>query len=863
MRPAALMLAMVLWAATATAASAQTPPAGGALPGAPVMLVVDTSGSMGEQDDNGGEKIEGAKLALLDYVGSVDDEALLGLWTYPGSTGGCDPGGQLIGVGTVNPERMSAKIRGLVADGDTPTAEAMRAAVAELDEAGYERGTLVLVSDGESTCDDPCEAAREIAGRGFELDAITVGFRISESGREQLECIANALDGRYLDVEQGDELRRTLDALGRPKLEVALGSTGPLRVVGGGDYIDVHATLTNSGDIPATGVVAQFSTGVDGVDVRRPVTHLGNVEPAASRTVNWRVRADIGLVGKTPNFSVVVRALNADQSATADGELFVEGVDEGADAGPILMKPGTIAILGDSFSSGQGSDSYDPKTDGQDNGCHRSPTKTYVVTAFPKDTTVLACSGAVTSDIETPNYDWGEDAQVDQLTAIQKPRGNSIRPARAVVMTIGGNDAGFPVLAESCIFALESCTEMIRTGLPFKPWESASRSAWERSVFGEDLSGDTLKTRLMAAYTAVNKSLNARSVYDKRGGAAPILVPGYPLPIPLSGRSCAPMGFWIYPRGVVSPKLRPQTPVGTQYWVDSAEIFFLAGFTIKLNGIVESAVREVQENEHLPVFYVDPTEMAFQPRHTLCDSGLGDSTTAPWARSLTSFNFAGLNLDQLARLVGPGNAPWENATVRQVLFGKTAVERGSEEIAHPNAKGYAAETREILRWTQSRAAATAVKVTQAAEAQDEASTSWRASNVDLGQLRPGPPITLQGGTSYPVTLDGFAPNAPLRVEVRSTPRLLGEAFADAGGRVSTRVALPPDLEDGAHELVISGAGAGQQAKVTRIAFEYDAPLRLTFVGAALGGGAVSLALGLLLLGVSALLSRWAARVSEA
>ncbi len=97
---------------------------------------------------------------------------------------------------------MSAEIRKLVPDGDTPTAEALRAAYQTLKDSGKTRGTLVLVSDGESTCEDPCEAAKEISADGFEIDAITVGFQISDGGREQLECISQALDGRYLDVRR-------------------------------------------------------------------------------------------------------------------------------------------------------------------------------------------------------------------------------------------------------------------------------------------------------------------------------------------------------------------------------------------------------------------------------------------------------------------------------------------------------------------------------------------------------------------------------------------------------------------------------------------------------------------------------------
>ena len=854
-------LAVLLWAvAPAGVAGGQT--AGGAAQGAalavaPVMLVVDTSGSMGDEDtNNGGTKIEGAKLALLDYLGSVDEEAFVGLRTYPAAAGGCDSGLRRIGIGKVDPERMSETIRGLEPAGDTPTAEAMRAAVQDFSSAGYDRGTLVLVSDGESTCDNPCEAAKEIKGRGFDLDAITVGFRISEAGREQLECIANALDGRYLDVEEGDELRSTLDALGRPKLEVVLGSPGPLRAVGGGDYIDVQATLTNRGDIDASGVVAQFTSDEAGVDVRRPVTHLGNLEPTGSRTINWRVRADVRLIGKTPDFTVVVRALNADRSATVDGEIFVEGIDRAQDAGDILKKPGRIAILGDSFSAGEGADIYDPKTDSDSNGCHRSPTLTYIATAYKNDTTVLACSGALTHHIDAPG-DFGMRSQILQLAELQGAGTNTLRPARAVAMTLGGNDAGFPGLAASCILALESCTKTILPAIPFKPWERHSRFEWEKDALKAQRKADLVK-----AYKVVHETLNRRAMYEKRGGAAPILVMAYPLPIPLSGRSCAPMGFWTLPQGVISKDFKLQAPLRTHYWVDNDEIFFLAGFTIKLNGIVESAVRQARI-EGVPVFYIPPTEMAFQPRHTLCDSGLGDSATTPWARGLASFNFGGLNLDQVAKLVAPGDAPWKTPAVRTALFGKTAADRGKQEIAHPNAKGYLAETSAILRWSRSTAADNALEFLRTVGPQDGAPTSWRASDVDLGQLRPGTSINLQGGTTYPVTLGGLAPGSPLHLEVRSTPRLLGEATADTNGRVATRVAVPRDLEDGGHHLVLSGTDPNGQPKVVRIAFHYDAPYRPTFIQATAGSSAIALMLGLLALGLSALLSRWADRRDSA
>ena len=76
----------------------------------------------------------------------------MGLRTYPAGSGGCDNGSLRFSVEPRDPAQMAAEIRALAPDGDTPTAEAMKQAVGDLKSAGYDHGTLVLVSDGESTC---------------------------------------------------------------------------------------------------------------------------------------------------------------------------------------------------------------------------------------------------------------------------------------------------------------------------------------------------------------------------------------------------------------------------------------------------------------------------------------------------------------------------------------------------------------------------------------------------------------------------------------------------------------------------------------------------------------------------------------
>lgn len=812
-------------------------------PGAadPLILVVDVSGSMDEEDDNGTRKIDGAKLALLDYLDTVEPGSLMGLRTYPDQRGGsCNSGRVAIPIGEVDPQAMSAQIRKLQPDGDTPTAEALRAAVRDLRDQGQARGTLVIVSDGESNCDDPCEAAREIRKGGFDLQTLTVGFRISDEGRKELQCISDELGGRYLDIDQSEELRDTLDRLGRPRIEVALDGGSRRTAIAGGDEIEIAATVTNSGEVEAQDVIGQLTFRVQGADVRRPVVHLGNLAPHASRQVVWKVRAGPAAVGQELGFVVVGRALNASSTGVAQGILHAIGVTTPDEAGDIVKGPGgPIAILGDSYSSGEGADRYDAGTDTDQNGCHRSQL-TYLIPRYPagQRPSLLACSGALIDHIagpDTSNHAAGgedEPAQLSKLDALER----SGKPPKAVVMTIGGNDARFGDIGTSCISGRRSCLARIFSDAPIPQRHSEATDDVVEATLGLR---SRLHDRLVDAYEAVNGTLNDERRVSDRGGVAPILVLAYPLPIPLQGRACAPMGAVV-----LRADAGPVHVSHTVYLLDTREIDFLVDFGLRLNAQVEAAVRTARA-EGVPVFFVPSTERAFQPSHTLCDAGAKGSASEPFARSLDSYNGAGLNRETLIELIkGSPFDPYAALSRSKVSF--KAFRRGFKEIAHPNVAGYDAVTLALLRWTRSNAAADAVAFTRAAKPADPTPLSWNASDVNLGQLAPAATPTLQGGTSYPLTVGGFAPGSAVQIELHSTPRPAGTAFAGAGGRIRTRVAIPRDLADGRHALVLLGRDAQGDPRRVAIAFEIDRPFRPSVPAAMAAGSGLALLLGLLL-----------------
>jgi Ca-activated chloride channel homolog len=71
---------------------------------------------------------------------------------------------------------------------------------------------VILISDGGDNCapPPPCEAARRVAQRGLRLSISVVGLQVNERVRRQLECIAEAGGGTYVDAQDPEALRREL-----------------------------------------------------------------------------------------------------------------------------------------------------------------------------------------------------------------------------------------------------------------------------------------------------------------------------------------------------------------------------------------------------------------------------------------------------------------------------------------------------------------------------------------------------------------------------------------------------------------------------------------------------------------------------
>ena len=171
------------------------------------ILILDASGSMWGQVD-GQSKISAARRAVDSILAKWRPGDRLGLMTYGHRTKDIE---LLVPVSKFDPARIREAVNGLNPKGKTPMAEALRAAAQAL-RATENKATVVLVSDGIETCHpDPCAVAAELKNAGVGFTAHVIGFDVADpAAKTQLQCIARATGGVYLDAGNADGLEKAL-----------------------------------------------------------------------------------------------------------------------------------------------------------------------------------------------------------------------------------------------------------------------------------------------------------------------------------------------------------------------------------------------------------------------------------------------------------------------------------------------------------------------------------------------------------------------------------------------------------------------------------------------------------------------------
>lgn len=187
----------------------------------PTMVILDASGSM-EQTDAGGEtRMDAAKEATHTFLDGVTEDSELGFITYGTGTSnapeerdaGCEDVTTLAPLASGQLDDIRGEVDGIEASGYTPMGPALRQAADELPDEGDRN--VVLVSDGLDTCAPPpvCDVAKELHEQGIDLIINTVGFLVDDEARTELECIAEAGGGQYLDANDADSLAKSMRVL--------------------------------------------------------------------------------------------------------------------------------------------------------------------------------------------------------------------------------------------------------------------------------------------------------------------------------------------------------------------------------------------------------------------------------------------------------------------------------------------------------------------------------------------------------------------------------------------------------------------------------------------------------------------------
>lgn len=229
----------------------------------PTVLILDGSGSM-TQPDAPGPRIDAAKAAAHGLIRALPDTATIGLQTYGTTVGsnpedksaGCRDVTTLIPLGLLDRDAMNAGVDAISPSGYTPISLALQAAAAQLP-ADDTPQAVVLVSDGEETCDTPpCDVAAQLKKTHPGLTISTVGFKVDGPAADQLRCIAEGTGGIFVDAANADQLAaRLLATQNIDKANNSLSSTG----IGGIDLgSSIDEIRTKHGDFPdatSTGTV--------------------------------------------------------------------------------------------------------------------------------------------------------------------------------------------------------------------------------------------------------------------------------------------------------------------------------------------------------------------------------------------------------------------------------------------------------------------------------------------------------------------------------------------------------------------------------------------------------------------------------
>ena len=209
-----------------------------------IYIIFDASGSMWQKLPDGSFKIAAAKQVLQDFVDGDFSGYDLAFRVYGHRRkGDCRDSELVVPFGI--PEKVVSQLNVFMGNvnptGKTPINYSLRQA---LQDFGDRRGEIILISDGEETCDDdPCALVKAWREKNINIRVHVVGLGLDEKSRAAMKCISEAAGTEYYDANSASELADGLKKIQKQVTMTALKING---VDASGNQQAVKGTLSQN-----------------------------------------------------------------------------------------------------------------------------------------------------------------------------------------------------------------------------------------------------------------------------------------------------------------------------------------------------------------------------------------------------------------------------------------------------------------------------------------------------------------------------------------------------------------------------------------------------------------------------------------
>jgi Ca-activated chloride channel family protein len=203
------------------------------------------------QTDAPGPRIDAAKIAAHGLITALPDNTTISLQTYGTTTGSapedkpasCRDVTTPVPLGRLDRHAMTNAINTITPSGYTPISLALATAARQLPTDTAPQA-IVLVSDGEDTCDTPpCDTATELKKTHPGLTISTIGFKVDGPAADQLRCIAEATGGLFIVAANAAQLSaRLLATQNLNQTNTSLTATGIGDITLGETLADIRTT---------------------------------------------------------------------------------------------------------------------------------------------------------------------------------------------------------------------------------------------------------------------------------------------------------------------------------------------------------------------------------------------------------------------------------------------------------------------------------------------------------------------------------------------------------------------------------------------------------------------------------------------